>query len=1730
MLQFIPINFDPFAEGNEIEKLTFTNEPQREIWLSCVIGSDDANRSYNESLSLQITGSLNVGAFKQAVADLVLRHEALRATVSPNGENLIIYKNFPVALELTDLTHLDEAERTKTFKCFLKDEAETVLNIKDGPLFKTFLHKTGEQEFYFTILIHHIIGDGWSTGIILEDLSKLYNAYVKGEKDSLSPPSQISDYVEAQENFKLTKEYKKTEDFWLNLYKEDVPLLDLPTDNPRRSPRSYKGNRMDQPLSKERVEQLKALGAKAGCSLVTTLLAAFEVLLYQQTHQRDLVVGVPSSGQAASGLDDVVGHCVNLLPIRTHIKPSETFLDYLTKRKKEVLDAYDHQRITFGELIKKLYIPRDPSRVALVPVMFNVDMGMDSEVSFEGLQHKLISNPRAYENFEIYLNVTGSKENMTLEWSYNTDLFHEETIKAFYKKYDTLLSRVSAHADTTIARLVFEEGTSVSVSRGTDVDIPLKLTLTGLITESVTKYPDKTAVSYNDISLTYRQLSEKTEQLSSYLINKGISVGDIVAISLDRSMEMLVCLLAVMRAGAVYLPLDPGYPQERISFMLHDSGAKLLLTSKKFQGNYKSQANELVIEDIWQQLTNAPKQKAPASINGNSLAYLLYTSGSTGTPKGVKITHRNLVNFLTGMKAVPGMNDTDKLLAVTSISFDIAGLELYLPLIVGAELVIASTDATKDGRLMLDLIAQKNISIMQATPSTWQMLLDSGWEKQYPIKILSGGEALPLELASKLLELCSELWNMYGPTETTIWSTVKQILHGENQISIGKPINNTQVYIMDEDGHPLAPKQMGEIYIGGEGVADGYYNRAELTAEKFVSDPFSKNRSSKLYRTGDLGKLLSNGEIQCLGRIDHQVKIRGHRIEPGEIEANMERLDGIKQCVVIVREDVPGDKRLTGYVTLKEEQKNTNHQSWKDRWDTIYKIGTDEKQDLDSALLENLNNGEELGKQHKEWLHLSINRIKEIGAKKIYEIGSGAGQLLFELAPETDFYLATDYAQTAIENIHARLCTEPRKWDHVKAETAPADDFSALGNVPVDLILINSVAQYFPNSEYLIRVIRQAAETLKEGGCIFIGDMQGKNTLHMYHAMDYLPKASELTTVEAFKEIVTNRVRIEEELAADPAFFYLLPSLIPGITGVDVQLRKGQLLNETTKYHYDIWLYVGKPVEIAETQLVLDWSEANSLSQLEQILSSGNSNVIEVKNILNARTAKDYTLQQLLANMSSANVITEIKNEVDQVTTGMLPDLFWELGAKLTYRTHVRWTTDGTDGLFDAVFIKPEQKIVLPPSPVPVQGKNIHGFIRIPVSKNEVHLERELVKSWKEKLQDVLPAYMIPDNFVALKNMPLTPNAKIDRKALPKPQTKKDSSKSIDRPLTIDEQLIADIWAEVLEIESVNASDDFFQLGGHSLLAVKVMVALEKKTGKRLTIATLFEHSTIEKLAKQLRTEYNAKEWDVLVPIKTTGKKIPLFFVHGADLNVLLFKPIADYMAPDQPVYGLQALGINHETHIPATIEDMVKRYVADMVKAYPNGPYAIAGYSLGGFIGFEIARQLKLMGKEVAFLGIIDTFAGNYFEGSTSKRVRHEWNKIAFLVRSLIRHPKESLAYQLSVVKQKWIERFHKDGYIPEGMFTSYEAEIYKKYGLALDGYKLSEADIRITLFAVEKRLYYVEDLQTLGWNRFAKKGVITHSVPGDHTTVLYPPNNKALAIKIQEVLDRKLHQENYL
>jgi amino acid adenylation domain-containing protein len=1733
-----PVDFNPFEEGIEIDKIVSTNEPQKEIWLSCAVGGEQSSLAYNESVSLDLQGDFHSSHFLEALHTIVSRHEALRSSVSPNGESLFIYKNIPFDIPLIDISTATAQQELLT--AFTQAQMHSLFDLEEGPLFRMFLHKLSNHHYYFTLVVHHIVGDGWSLGVILEDLSKLYNASLNREDLALEEATQISQYAAEMADFEQSIAYRRVQDYWLDMYKESVPVLDLPTDFPRPATRTYKAERLDYQLTPELVEKLKKTGAKVGCSLVNTLLSAFEVFLYLQTNQRDIVVGLPTAGQAATGHFDLVGHCVNLLPLRSSIDPALPFNAFLKLRKAAFFDAYEHQQFTFGQLIKKLNIQRDHSRIPLVPVIFNIDMGMGEHVHFDQLTHTLISNPRAYETFEIFLNATSSKSAFTLEWSYNTQLFSRETITKMASGFEELLQAIATDASVAIKDLSLKNTASWSAQlklwNNTAQAFPKGKPFTTLVDQFAIQSPTKTALKFKDKSFTYQQLFELSNKFSHWLIAGGIKKGDIVGLLVDRSAEMVVALLGILKAGATYIPLDPEYPEERITYMLADSDARMLVLSKIYSGKFDTTAKECIVENIWAELGTLPKDLPTISIQGSDLAYVLYTSGSTGKPKGVKIKHDNLVNFLVSMQAVPGINATDRLLAITTISFDIAGLELYLPLIAGAELVVCPQDAARDGRLLLELIEDQNITIMQATPATWRMMIDSGWSKHYQLKVLCGGEALAKDLADKLLAQCDSLWNVYGPTETTIWSTLKQVSKHDEVLSIGHPIANTQIYILNEDNQLVAPGTIGEICIGGEGVAAGYLNHPALTNERFINDNFSPVPGQKLYKTGDLGKFLDNGEIVCLGRIDQQVKIRGYRIELGEIENQLTAQDDIKQAVVIAREDIPGNKNLVAYVTLAENEIKDISPSWKDRWDTLYDIAAEgvsgqelSSQNIDVNLLENWNDNDKLAEEAEEWLQQSVQRIRKLQPQHVLEIGSGGGQLLFEIAPYTQSYIATDYAQTAIDKLQHQLNAAPEKWSHVSAKACPADDFSGIPARPLDMIIIHSVAQYFPNTAYFIKVIEESVKRLRDGGCLFIGDMQGKNSLEMCHAMDQLAHAKPNSSHAEFEEVVQNRVKIEDEFIADPQFFYLLPKLIPAITGIDVQLRQGQSQNETTKYHFDIWLYVNSDHQFAEPLISLDWEQLGTMDALLRKLQGNLLETIEIKNIFNARTAKDHTLLNWLKSAQPAAALQEIKASVEHLQQGLHPDLFWQLGKDLGFEAHVRWTTDGTDGKFDVVFIPEGVNMFLPGGNLATvnKGSKPADFARTPLSTNEVFISKSTLELWKNELRLSLPDYMVPTDFVALKEFPLTPNYKIDKKALPKPQPKSNLiSSTAQLPHNKNEQLISDIWSAVLGLENISIKDDFFELGGHSLLAVKVMSSIEKETGKRLPLALLFENATIEKLAVKLESD-EEEEWDVLVPIKTTGTKPPLYLIHGGGLNILFYKPIIKHLSPDQPVYGLQAIGLSKEATLLYHIEEIAAVYVADMLKLNPEGPYYLAGYSFGGLIAFEMAKQLQEVGKTVNFLAIVDTNV-DYVEetqsgtGKLKRKLSKQLAKIPFLIKSLINYPRETIDYQYHYFKHRLGLSTPEVKPSFEDDFSPYERVIYESYDKAHQNYTIQPADVKVSLLRVKKRLYFIEDPKYLGWKRYAKQGVDIYELPGDHASILHPPNDEAFGKILQYALDK--------
>jgi len=908
--------FDPFA-GPEIEKAIYTTKSQSEIWTSCYFGGNDANRAYNLSFTIDFDGLLESPAMELAIQTLVNRHESLRAAFSTDGVYMSIFKQLSIGISKLNLSNLDKDSQNEAFENYKNEDSRHIFDLVNGPLIKVGLITFSDIKNTLIITVHHIICDGWSIGVILQELGIIYSALVENKTPSLAELTAFSTYATEEQLFSNSNEYKEIEKYWINLYQESIPVVNLPTDNPRPSLRTYESERLDFALDSELLIALKKTGISVGASFITTLLAGFEVFLYQYTGQNDLVVGLPSAGQPSAGMDNLIGHCVNLLPLRSKLVPNISFIDYLNKRKTELFDADDHKHLSFGHLLQKLNVPRDPSRIPLVPITFNVDVGITDGVAFSNLTFELKNNPKYFETFEIFLNATGNDKNLVFEWSYNKILFEAETIKKMMVSYEQILQKIVEDPSKSLEEITFQDYTNIyNKLNDTEISYP-NISLSELLSKQAEISPNNVALEYNNTKISYHDLHIRANQFAHFLTAQGVQSGDYIAVSYPRSPELVYAILGIIQCGAAYLPLDHEYPAKRVEYMMEDSKAKFLVTSKALSLTLPKCPNTLLIDDAMASLEQYPSTKLPIEVDPENVLYLLYTSGSTGKPKGAKISNRNVVNLLFALENEPGIKETDRVPFISTISFDIASFELFFPLFKGATLVLPDHETSKDGTLLYEMLEKEKISLMVGTTTTYMMLCDAGWSKKLPIKIWCCGEPLPVPAAKALLQRGDELWNLYGPTEVTIFSSCKHIKSEETLISVGGPISNLQYYIVDEHINLLPPNTVGEIAIGGLGVGKGYLGRPELTAEKFIPNKFSNKKGDIMYLSGDIGKLLPTNEVVCLGRVDHQVKVRGHRIEIGEIEQALTEIEGIKSAIVLAKTDI-----LVAFITVNYEITN----------------------------------------------------------------------------------------------------------------------------------------------------------------------------------------------------------------------------------------------------------------------------------------------------------------------------------------------------------------------------------------------------------------------------------------------------------------------------------------------------------------------------------------------------------------------------------------------------------------------------------------------------------------------------------------------------------------------------------------------------------------------------------------------------------------------------------------
>jgi amino acid adenylation domain-containing protein len=894
-------------EGSGAVPLSFA---QQRLWFMQQL--EPGSAAYNIAGALRLWGALQVAVLERAFNEVIRRHEALRTGFeNDNGHpRQLISASLSLRIPLLDLSELPENIRASEVRRVAVAEAQRPFDLTRAPLLRVTLVRLSTEEFVVLYTLHHIVADGWSLGVLVGEVAALYEAFLHGEDSPLPElPIQYGDYAVWQQQWFNSERLQTQLDYWRKQLHGTLPVLELPIARPRPKVQNYRGAQMSFSVPAALTDQLRKLSQAEGVTLFITLLTAFQTLLHRYSGVEDVVVGTATANRRRLETEKLIGCFVNMLALRTDCSGNPRFRELLRRVKEVTLAAYSNQDVPFERVVEELQLERSLGHAPLFQVMLLLQNAPRQELHLPGLTMTTEKSDADTAKFDLTLSLNEEEGGLSGWLEYNTDLFAASSIAQLLEHFGVLLAGIVARPEENIWRLPLlserERRRLLVEWNETRAEYGSEETLAQLFAAQVERTPDAVAVVCGEEQLSYRELDARANQLGHYLRGQGVGPEVLVGLCVERSVEMVAALLGILKAGGAYVPLDPAYPRERLAFMVADACVRVLLT-------------QAVLTEAREQIGRESREAVRVRVSGANLAYLIYTSGSTGVPKGVQITQGAVVNLLRAMRERPGMNAEDRMMAVTTLSFDIAGVELYLPLLVGGQVVVLSRAESGDGRGLGQALERHGATVMQATPATWQMLLSAGWEGAAGLKILCGGEALPRELAERLLQRGREVWNLYGPTETTIWSARSEVAGGAAAVSIGRPLSNTEMYILDGALEPEPVGVGGELYIGGAGLSRGYWRRPELTAEKFVPDPYSGMAGARLYRTGDVVRYREDGEIEHLGRNDHQVKVRGFRVELGEIETVVGRYGGVEQSVVVAREDVPGDKRLVAYFTARE--------------------------------------------------------------------------------------------------------------------------------------------------------------------------------------------------------------------------------------------------------------------------------------------------------------------------------------------------------------------------------------------------------------------------------------------------------------------------------------------------------------------------------------------------------------------------------------------------------------------------------------------------------------------------------------------------------------------------------------------------------------------------------------------------------------------------------------------
>ncbi|MGU2129043.1 non-ribosomal peptide synthase/polyketide synthase [Pseudomonas aeruginosa] len=912
------------ASAFERIPLSYAQERQWFLWQM-----DPQSAAYNIPSALRLRGELDVEALSASLGAIVERHQSLR-TVFVEDEQLDGFRQQVLAsVDVpVPVTLAGDDDAQAQIRAFVESETQQPFDLRNGPLLRARLLRLAADDHVLTLTIHHVAADGWSMRVLVEELIALYGARRQGVEATLPDlPIQYADYAIWQRHWLEAGERERQLEYWMARLGGGQSVLELPTDRQRPALPSYRGARHELQLPQALGRQLQALAQREGTTLFMLLLASFQALLHRYSGQDEIRVGVPVANRNRVETERLIGFFVNTQVLRADLDAQMPFLDLLQQTRVAALGAQSHQDLPFEQLVEALQPERSLSHSPLFQAMYNhQNLGSAGRQSLAaqlpGLSVEDLSWGAHSAQFDLTLDTYESEQGVHAEFTYATDLFEAATVERLARHWRNLLEAVVAEPRRRLGDLPLldaeERATLLQRSRLPASEYPAGQGVHRLFEAQAGLTPDAPALLFGEERLSYAELNALANRLAWRLREEGVGSDVLVGIALERGVPMVVALLAVLKAGGAYVPLDPQYPADRLQYMIDDSGLRLLLSQQSVLARLPQSdgLQSLLLDDLERLVHGYPAENPDLPEAPDSLCYAIYTSGSTGQPKGVMVRHRALTNFVCSIARQPGMLARDRLLSVTTFSFDIFGLELYVPLARGASMLLASREQAQDPEALLDLVERQGVTVLQATPATWRMLCDS--ERVDLLRgctLLCGGEALAEDLAARMRGLSASTWNLYGPTETTIWSA-RFRLGEEARPFLGGPLENTALYILDSEMNPCPPGVAGELLIGGDGLARGYHRRPGLTAERFLPDPFAAD-GSRLYRTGDLARYRADGVIEYLGRIDHQVKIRGFRIELGEIETRLLEQDSVREAVVVAQPGVAGPT-LVAYLVPTE--------------------------------------------------------------------------------------------------------------------------------------------------------------------------------------------------------------------------------------------------------------------------------------------------------------------------------------------------------------------------------------------------------------------------------------------------------------------------------------------------------------------------------------------------------------------------------------------------------------------------------------------------------------------------------------------------------------------------------------------------------------------------------------------------------------------------------------------